>query len=82
MENKINTSANTSVSMKYGRKDAIHDKERNINLRGMGSVGTMSENFGSGVPTVLKHNIPTLHSKGLDVKQAAALEMGSRYAQY
>lgn len=80
MESKLKTSATSGVSMNYGRKDAIHDIERNVKLRGMGSVGYAMENFGS-VPSTLAHQIPTLSSKGMEVKQAAAQEMGSRYSR-
>ncbi len=81
MENKLKTSATSSISMKYGRNDAIHDKERNIHLRGMGSIGSVMENFGN-VPTIQSHNIPTLTGKGIGVRQAAAQEMGGRYSRY
>lgn len=81
MENKIKTSATSSASMNYGRKDAIHDKERNIQLRGMGSLGSSMENFGN-IPTVQSHNIPTLSSRGLEVRQSASQEMSNRYARF
>lgn len=81
MEDRVKTSATSSVSMRYGRNDTIHDKERNVKLRGMGSYGSSMENFGS-VPTVQSHSIPTLTSRGLEVRQAASQEMGSRYASF
>jgi len=77
---KVQTSATSGVSMSYGRRESIHDKERLVNLRGMGSVGGIN-NMGS-IPISQKHDIPTLSSKNISVKQAAALEMGSRYNQY
>lgn len=82
MENKVKTSATSSVSMGFGRKEAIHDHERNVNLRGMGSVGSMTENFGSGVPTISNHNIPTLSTRGSQMRQAALGEMGSRFSRH
>ena len=78
--NQVNTSAGSAVSMNYGRQDAIHDVERNVNLRGMGSVGGIS-NMGN-IPIYQSHDIPTLSSKNITVKQAAAQEMGSRYNNY
>jgi len=75
------TSAGSGVSMRYGRQETIHDHEQTRELRGMGSVGSSMENFGS-IPTTLNHEIPTLSNKNMSVKQAAALEMGSRYNQY
>ena len=78
---KINTSASSSISMKYGRNDAIHDVERNIKLRGMGSVGSSIENFGS-VPSLSEHNIPTLTNRNLSAKQIAALELANRFENY
>lgn len=80
MGDKVQSSAGSAVSMNYGRQDAIHDVERNMKLRGMGSVGGFN-NMGS-MPMSQKHDIPTLSSKNITVKQAAALEMGSRYNKY
>lgn len=77
-EKLINTSASSSVSMNCGRQDAVHDTQKNIILRGMGSVGNGIQNVGF-VPTVQKHNIPTINNKGLTIKQIAAKEMGNRY---
>jgi hypothetical protein len=77
---KVQTSATSGVSMRYGRQESIHDKERLVNLRGMGSVGGIN-NMGS-IPISQNHDIPTLSSKNISVKQSAALEMGSRYSQY
>ena len=77
---KIQTSVGSGVSMNYGRRDAIHDKERLINLRGMGSVGGIS-NMGN-IPMERNHDIPTLTSKNMNVKQSAAREMGGRYETY
>lgn len=80
MGSQVHASAGSGVSMRYGRQEAIHDVERNMNLRGMGSVGGHS-NMGV-MPIQQNHDIPTLSSKNISVKQAAALEMGSRYNQY
>lgn len=80
MGNQVQTSAGSGVSMRYGRQEAIHDVDRNMVLRGMGSVGGIN-NMGS-IPISQNHDIPTLSSKNISVKQAAALEMGSRYNKY
>jgi len=80
MGNQVQVSAGSGVSMSYGRQDAIHDVERTINLRRPGSMGGTS-NMGV-MPITQNHDIPTLSSKNISVKQAAALEMGSRYNQY
>lgn len=80
MGNQVQTSAGSGVSMRYGRQEAIHDVERSMNLRGMGSVGG-TNNMGV-MPITQNHDIPTLSSKNITVKQAAALEMGSRYNKY
>jgi hypothetical protein len=80
MGTQVQASAGSAVSMNYGRQDAIHDVERNVKLRGMGSVGGTS-NMGV-IRMTQNHEIPTLSSKNISVKQAAALEMGSRYNQY
>ncbi|MDD4930575.1 MAG: hypothetical protein PHG66_00270 [Candidatus Colwellbacteria bacterium] len=80
MGSQVQASAGSGVSMRYGRQEAIHDVERNMNLRGMGTVGGHS-NMGS-MPIQQNHDIPTLSSKNISVKQAAAQEMGSRYNQY
>lgn len=61
-ENKVKTSASSSISMKYGRNDPLYNTENNVNLRGMGSLKSSLENFGS-VPTISKRSIPTLNSK-------------------
>src|SRR6185437_5670709 len=77
MNERLNTTATSSVSMKYGRNDSLHDKERNVQLRGMGSVGSF-ENFGSA-PMLQNHNIPMLNIKGLGgIKQ----ELGNRYSKF
>lgn len=80
MGSQVQSSAGSGVSMRYGRQEAIHDVERNMNLRGMGTVGGTS-NMGV-MPIQQNHDIPTLSSKNITVKQAAALEMGSRYNNY
>ena len=59
LANKPNTEANTSVSMNYGRDETSREKNYNINLRGMGSIGSTLEHFGS-VPTIQNHQIPLL----------------------
>lgn len=76
---RMNISASSSSSLGYGRKDAIHDKDRNIQLRGMGSVGSSMQNFGS-VPTVNMHSIPQLSSKNLQTMKTAHFEGGGRYS--
>lgn len=76
---RMNISASSSSSLGYGRKEAIHDKERNVQLRGMGSVGSSMQNFGS-VPTVNMHSIPQLSSKNLQTMKAAHFEGGGRYS--
>jgi hypothetical protein len=72
------TSASAATSMKYGRKETIHDKEQNIELRGMGSVGSFVDNFGT-VPTVQNHNLPKLKDSGMNMRHVAANEMSGRY---
>ncbi len=78
MDNKIKTSVGSSVSMNYGKKESIYNDERNIKLRGLGSIGGFRENFGT-IPTTDLHNIPTLTSKKMDVKQLAAQAASERY---
>ena len=75
MNERINTSATSSISMRYGRNESVHDKERNIQLRGMGSVGSFTENFSA--PMVQRHSIPTLKTK-----QIAAQDLANRYAKF
>lgn len=48
---KVKTSANTSMSSGYGRTEAIHDTEHNMNLKGMGATGFSFNNSGS-IPSV------------------------------
>lgn len=76
-DNKVKSTTTSQISMKYGRNDTIHDRERNVNLRGMGTVGGI-ENFGS-VPSIQNHNIPVLNNERMSVKQKAAEEMGNRF---
>ena len=77
---KIMTSASTTLSSKYGRREAIHDTDHNIQLKGMGNTGYKIENIGS-VPSVTREkNTASLNnSKASDIKSYANLQMGDRY---
>lgn len=69
-DQKVKTSAFSSSSLGYGRRETIHDTEHNIKLRGMGSVGSMIDNVGA-IPSVYNRGLPTLSSKAHDVRQEA-----------
>jgi hypothetical protein len=77
---RTNIDVQSAPSLGYGRKEALHDREHNIQLRGMGSAGGI-EGFGS-VPTMFQHDIPTLNNRNMDVKQIAAQSYMDRFANY
>lgn len=78
MNELLTTSAGSGVSMRYGRNDSVHDVERNPTVRGMGSVGSIS-NIGS-IPMVQSHNIPSYeNNKNMQIKRNAREFVGDRY---
>lgn len=82
MREQINTSANSSISMKTGRRETIHDNDQTVRLRGMGSIGHLTRNTGY-IPTVQNHDIPNLDdNKNMSIKQIAAREQGNRFETY
>jgi hypothetical protein len=63
MKEMLSTGAGSGVAMNTGRRDAIHDVDYKVQLRGMGSIGTGISNIGS-IPTMGgERSLPTLESK-------------------
>ena len=69
MDDRIKTSANTSISG-IVTKNNICVSEKDIKLKGMGSVGSQLVDFGNK-PMMTKHNIPVLSDKSMELKRIA-----------
>lgn len=80
---KVMTSANSALSSKYGRTEAIHDNEHNIQLKGMGNTGYQIDNIGS-VPFITreKNTSKLNNSKANDIQKYAKSQIGDRYEWY